>query len=261
MLIHGDVSDRWRLGMHMLHSASELGYAPSTLNLARLGWTVAGKNKKAITSSLLFQKADARFKKLVQMRQDPNALTLQGLIYESKRQNDLALTAFSTAERVGARVAQSRPQQTQISSQDEKKTTESQGEEDNEPMAPTVRPKRWDWEPSYFLGQGRIYLKQGRRRAAENSFRSAALELDNAEGYLALAQLLPKDSPQREEYLTKAAISGVTEACGLLAEIEREKAAQPDIDREQVQVHDRLAREWSNLAGVTSQAADAAASP
>ena len=256
MLIHGDLSDRWRLGMHILHSASELGYTPSTLNLARLMSTVAAKNSKAVANSLLFQKADARFREIVRKGKDPNALTLQGLIYAGRGQDGPALTAFDNAQRVGASSGWSKAQQLGSPAALQETATASRGKKDSEPMATTVvRPKRWDWEPSCVLGRGRILLKQGRGQDAEAAFRRAALELDNAEGYLALAQLLPKDSPQREEYLTKAAISGVTEACALLAEVERAKAEQPESDKEQVRMHDRLSREWSNLAGGTTQAA------
>lgn len=256
MLIHGGLSDRWRLGMHVLHSASELGYGPSTLNLVRLMSTAAAKKSKAVADSLLFQKADERFKKIVRKGRDPNALTLQGLIYAGRRQDGPALASFDDAQRVGASGAWAKSQRLQSPAllQDTAAASRS-GEKESESLAAVaVRPKRWDWEPSCVLGRGRIFLKQGRREDAQAAFRQAALELDNAEGYLALAQLLPKDSAQREEYLTKAAISGVTEACALLAESERAKAEQSDSDREQVGMHDRLAREWFNLAGGATRA-------
>jgi hypothetical protein len=54
---------------------------------------------------------------------------------------------------------------------------------------------------------------------AEDAFRKAALQLDNAAAYYHLAILLPSSSPEKETYLLKAAASDIPEARQALADL------------------------------------------
>jgi tetratricopeptide (TPR) repeat protein len=95
-----------------------------------------------------------------------------------------------------------------------------------------------------FVQQGRILLRQRDVAGAEQAFRKAALELDNAAGYYHLARLQADDSPTKEVYLLKSASSGVLEACHELGEYQLQKLNGAGDSKTVVQ----MAREWLFLA-------------
>jgi hypothetical protein len=78
MLMSRSSDARWKLGLHMFGTASDLAYEASTITLIRL-LIGAPKDSKFVMSSL-FQRAELRFKKILREGRNPDALTLQGMM-------------------------------------------------------------------------------------------------------------------------------------------------------------------------------------
>ncbi|KAJ9137256.1 hypothetical protein NKR23_g9224 [Pleurostoma richardsiae] len=233
LLLQGSAPAQWRLGTHMLSSASELGHAPSTVTLA----SFAARSAQA-PESLLFRRAQARLDDLVRdcrRGPGPDALTLRGMILAARGQDAAALRAFADAER-----------QAVESAEGDAVAEGSGGAEDDVLRKEGPRPKRWQWEASCMLGRARVLLRMGRRAEAEAALRTAAAELDSPEGCLELARVLPAESPEREAYLAKAAVSGLAEASAELAKMEEAKAQE--VGAEERAEHERWAEEWRLLA-------------
>lgn len=206
----------------MLGTASDLGSESSTLLLIRL--LSQSSSSDRLSKTPLFVAALSRFRSILRKKQDPDVLTLQGLVLANEGDDGKALEFFSQAMQAGS-------------------PNPSSGKQQN------VRSPRWGWEASCHIARARILLQQGRREEAVAALRVAALELDHAQAYLKLATLLTEDSPERDQYLQKAAVSGIPEACQLLGESEVRMAEQPDQAKEEVREHRLWASEWFLLAG------------
>lgn len=250
----------------MLRSASELGHGPSTLTLMRLFATMAGQKKEngKIAGYRIFTDVEARFRQLVDAGEDPDALTLQGLILANsgaKDRNRRALEAFERAEKAwearaanargaskGADVAAAAAPPPPHSSSSNGGAGEASGLVD-EVTLPEPREPRWEWEVSCVLGRAGILRAHDRPGEALALYRVAALELDNPTGFWSLAQLMggPPGSPERRTYLLKAATSGVTDACRELGGLERAAAAAA-VSRAEREHHENMSQEWFRLA-------------
>lgn len=257
----GNTAPRWRLGTHMLRSASELGYDPSTLTLMRVFTSMSGENARKAAKSKIFIEADRRFQQLVNEGVDPDALTLQGLILvnsASKDRNRRALEAFEKAGKAWeakANAAASRSAGAAApapggGSADHGGPAGGEGRGPDEVRLPAPREPRWEWEISCVLGQAGILQRHGRGGEALALYRVAALELDNPAGFWNLARLMggPRGSPERRTYLLKAAISGVADACRELGELERLAAGGEGLPRGRREEHEKMSREWFRLA-------------
>lgn len=254
ILLSRNSPDRWRLGTHMLKTASSLGFDPSALTLVRVMSSLPKEAAERASKSAIFIGANARFQDLVRQGRDPDALTLYGIILAGKGKDQQALAAFRNADKAVAVAAVGRTVKAHGSaSLSGALAPLEKAEAKDSGTVPQARERRWDWELSSVLGQARIYLKRNKLAEAEKLFRVAALELDNPEGYFRLAQLMqPRDSPEREMYLVKAAISGWSEACRELGELEQLKSQKEGLGKGQVAEHEKMAGEWFNLAGSTS---------
>ena len=98
------------------------------------------------------------------------------------------------------------------------------------------------------VNEGRLLQKQNDMNGAEEVFRRAALELDEPSGYFYLSQLQTPGSPQREEYLLKAASSGIIEACHNLGALELAKEEKKQEVKPGSKIDYRMAVEWFTLA-------------
>ncbi len=180
-----------------------------------------------MTSTSFYKRALQRFSVYVKdspaSKLDPNALTMAGLMSLSAGSGTRGVELLEQAMEVG-----------------------SVGKSDTENPG-SVRPKRWDLEPSCLLGLCQQYYKQGQRKRAEAMARKAAFEIDNPDAYLVLAELLPPHAPERERCLTKAAVSGVPQAGRQLSELLGKKAAKTP-DKEQALELLRMAGEWERVA-------------
>lgn len=236
-LLGGEIGPSWRLGLHMLQTASDLDYVPSTLTLISL---VAKTDPDSNTS---FPNVMPRFDKIVRSGRNPDALTLQGILLRRQQQGTEALAYFDRAIKAAAGTGTG----------DSAKLSETTEIDDSSVSAgdstATERVPRWSLEASCYLERGRLFLQEGRKEAAEASFRVAALELDTTEAYLELAQLLPEGMQAREDCLLKAAVSLNQKACLLLGEAELQKAQEADPSDARKRDHQTKASEWFHLAG------------
>ncbi|KAF3769872.1 hypothetical protein M406DRAFT_284346 [Cryphonectria parasitica EP155] len=248
LLLTANTATRWRLGTHMLRSASEQGYSPSTLTLVRTFRSMPDRIfQERAAGTRLFQSADARFRELLRQGTDPDALTLQGII-EASHGDDLkrALAMFRRAtEAYWKAHPPSRPPATPSPPppHDSSKGLVKQF------TLPAPREPLWEWEVSCVLGQADILRRQGEKRAAEELYRVAALELDNPRAFLELARLMsgPRDSPERRAYLLKAAISGEVEACREMGKLERLAAEDKALPERERADHVLMSKEWFRL--------------
>ncbi|ROW14926.1 hypothetical protein VPNG_03310 [Cytospora leucostoma] len=276
-LMSSNQAPRWRLGTHMLRSASELGYGPSTLTLMRVFTSMSGDAAAKASKSRIFTEADRRFQQIVSRGADPDALTLQGIILAKSGAKDRArraLESFEKAERAweASAAVSTSSSSSSSSSQDgssgsgtkkpDPNTPEDEGASSFDPQQirlPPPREPRWEWETSCVLGRAGILERQGRPGEAAALYRVAALELDNPTGFWKLAQLARaagdgdggrRDTPERRTYLLKAAISGVAEACRELGELEAIVAAggRGGLSAREREEREKMSREWFRLA-------------
>lgn len=235
----------------MLGTASDLGSVPSTLLLIRLLNQSATQDR--LSKTPIFISALSRFGYIIRKKQDPDALTLQGLILAEEGNEEQALEFFNLAMQAGSPKPEQPTSEEVISAGGQTLAPRyGEGAEQDVPQQ-RVRPFRWSWEASCHLGRAKILLRQGRREDAAAALRTAALELDNPQGYFQLAKLLPKDAPERDLYLQIAAVSGIPEACQLLGESVTRMAEQPDQSKDDVLEHVLWASEWFSLAGNTTK--------
>jgi hypothetical protein len=257
----------WQLGLHMLGTASDLDYAPSTLTLIRL--LSRSKSGSDVQSSKLFRDAERRFSALVKTGKDPDALTLQGLLTlrrkeavggdHNKRADAAALSCFDRAIEAAAKSGN-----TYAPLPDPNTTPQGDIRKDAASAPPggemqhTKREPKWPWEAVCHLGRGRVLsTKQDGHEAAEAAFKIAALELDMPEAYLELGKMILRTAGREKEgneYLLKAAVSGNQEACLILAEAELQRSNEEGLSKTQQKHHQRLAAEWSDVGGDAGEA-------
>ncbi len=239
-----------KIGLKMLQTASESGYLPSTLAILRFLHSAGGKSTSRVTSTRLFRTTETILRgylaRTPDINKDPNACTVAGLIASAANHNHSALQWFNVARKVGSVSVKPSPGRPSKVPEVKKRQPVSGWEAI---ATPRPREARWAYEPSCLLGLGRICLKLGRREEAEDAFRTAALVLDYAAGYAALADMLPEDAPDREMYLTKAASSGAPGAAGMLSRLEFEKAERASSE-DVASEHFRIAEEWRSIAAV-----------
>ncbi|RYO77319.1 hypothetical protein DL766_007284 [Monosporascus sp. MC13-8B] len=211
MIIMGPPSPAWHLGTHILYTCVQLSYRPSILTMVRL----------ALRSNKLgdrqFSGAEEAFARLLARRDDPDACTLQGLIYarqNSRAADDKASEWFRRAMRIGG----------------------------NEPGA-------WEWQSSCVMGLATIYRKQKQGKQARELLRYAAVCLDIPEACWLYASILDKYDPKRPSWLKKAAASGIEAAARELAQIELAGLDDWGLSRKERMEREALADEWLGIAG------------
>jgi hypothetical protein len=263
------------LAFHMLGTLLELGYAPATLTLRRLAMDSARSQPRGKVTSFEQRVLDA-FRELVRKGDSADALTLQGELCLAHGQADKALAYFARAAAVGTEASQKGETTTEsgsspaahddVSGRRRRRTSHQREEErDMEPDRPdsaappdaqagreTGRQPRWAWEVACLLGTGSILQKQGKQPAALAAYQTAALDLNNAAGFVGMARLLPATDPRREPYLVKAAVSGDAEACRQLAGLAQDRLARAAQASRSSSWETRLgsvmSKEWSTLA-------------
>jgi hypothetical protein len=236
LLLAGPMGPFWHLGAHMLRTASDLDYNPSTLSLLRLVLRTTSVGPESSKYRTALHGPLTKFRLLVQEGQNPDVLTLDGALRIRRGDIRGALDSFDRA--IKAAAAQGGNAFAPAPTQEELKHG-STG------PPPPVRKPAWAMESMCHLERGRLLLQQGNRAAAEAAFRVAALELDMAAGYLELGKMLPIGSPERESCLLKAILTGKTDAIPLLSVFSEDKPPDPARDPAEDQ---RWANEWRLLA-------------
>ncbi|KAL2201009.1 hypothetical protein P885DRAFT_65310 [Corynascus similis CBS 632.67] len=229
-LINRSGSPAMQVGLHMLYTASSMGYKPSILTMMGLIARSSEVQYDRAQKSPTWREVEARFKRLLLVEKDPDVFTLQGLFLLREGADDkFALRYFDRAVEAARNMLGEEP----------------------EPIAgqktPVVRKPRWTLENLCHKNRGAILLKQNRTDEARDAFRVLALELDFPDGYTELAKLLPHGAPKRETYLLKAAQAGNFEACRLLALDMADKAVEPDLPQADRVLAAGLAREWAMI--------------
>lgn len=185
---------------------------------------------------------------IVQSNRNPDALTLQGMMYVKEGNQTKAWDAFQRATAAWEKANAAHESENADDGKDSQDA--SAGDDTSEFILPAPREPRWEWEVSCVLGQADILYGLGKVNEATSLYRVAALELDNPRAFMTLARLLegPPDSSERRTYLLKAAISGDEEACRQLSDLEKTAATRPGISKKMKQEHDLLSQEWLRLA-------------
>jgi hypothetical protein len=192
-----------------------------------------------------------RFEELVRQGRNADVMTLQGEVCLEEGLEEKALGYFRRAIAIGT------GEDASASGEDDQRQTGQQNAEMQEAgvVVPKQdsRPPRWAWEASCMLKMGSILGRQGNMTAAERAYRTAALQLDNREGYLRLGKALPStDGKHKEAFLAKAAVSGSREASDLLASSVKDRVAGAVKSSRQtawdLRFESLMIQEWSNLA-------------
>ena len=211
MIITGLPSPTWHMAMHMLDTCVQLSYAPSVLTSVRLAYT------RGLLGQSQFSHAAEAFARILARRDDPNACTLQGLIFAAQDKpgaDAKALKWFRLAVQIG-------------------------GEE----------PWAWDWQASCFIGMAKIYLKQGEKGKAKETLRHAAVGLDSSEACLLYANTFDQDDAERVMWLKKAAVSGKEAAARELGQVALRELKVGNLSSEKRKETQLLADEWLAIAG------------
>lgn len=215
------------LAVDMLMTAAGLRYQPSIVSLMRLMVEFASARHM---EGNMYRLAEQYFRRLLTTDRSPEALTVEGLRLLREGQDARALEYFEQA----------------IAAATGRRARHDAGARPRGAVA--ARAPRWAYEDACYLGRGRVLARAGRREEAEASLRVAAFELDVADAYLELAQLLPPAAPEREFCLLKAAQGGSLEACSHLALDTAERAATaPELSRADRDFTARMAREWARI--------------
>jgi tetratricopeptide (TPR) repeat protein len=229
----------------MLITASDLGYTPSTLTVLRATLAISRGGPEDPKFRSYFRSTLDRLNRLVQVGDDPDALTLHGLLRLRAGNDARALGDFDRAIEAGRRAGDAYVPAPSRNAVEE--ATRS-----NDTVSRRRRPK-WTYESDCYLERGNILLRKGNLAAALTLFRVAAFELDSSAAYLQLAKLLPADSNERQECLLKSAVSGSGEAYRLLSKAETAKSHEAGSDKGVAEEHMRWAAEWELLGGLRSQ--------
>ncbi|KFY32951.1 hypothetical protein V495_08580 [Pseudogymnoascus sp. VKM F-4514 (FW-929)] len=94
--------------------------------------------------------------------------------------------------------------------------------------------------------QGDLCYRDGKKEEARMSFKKAAIEFDNPEGYYKLAIMMPDEDPLKETYLLKAAASRIRDAAVEVSALYN-RAAELHASTEEGRQARLLADQWQKL--------------
>ncbi|KAJ4304142.1 hypothetical protein N0V88_001752 [Collariella sp. IMI 366227] len=223
-----------RLGLQMLMILVEMGYTPSILTVVDLVLRSSGDS--VTQEGGAFHDALVRFKRLAEAGNNPQIMTLHGLLLMRQGRSDIsALRSFDKAIEAG-RFLRSIPDTRPRSGMKRSDTS-------------TIRLPKWRHEGHCHVKRGELLVKLGRAKEAMAAFKIAAFELDLGDGYFGMAKLLPPEAPERETYLLQAAQSVLPtfEACNILALNMANKAANRSLSQEDRIFHANQAYEWAQM--------------
>ncbi|KAL7817046.1 hypothetical protein V8C26DRAFT_428665 [Trichoderma gracile] len=189
-------------------SASEAGYRPSTLSLAR---HLARSGAYGRVAQL--RRVEARFKQLVSTARDADALTVEGELQYEQGNYEAAVRALQRALQAGG----------------------------------TAAAAGFEWKPYCELCMGKALAKLGRHDEAR-AILEALSEAGLVEADVELGNLLRvSDRDAAERYLFAAASRGRADMFSVLSEIALDRAAESGEDKALREESLRWAKEWSRL--------------
>lgn len=206
----GRVAD-WDYACRLMETAGELGYRPAVLDLVRR-IIQSSSGTGGLPNSPLY----TRFRDIVAEDRDPDAQTLQGIIYAKQGDHPRALRFLQRGKALGE----------------------------------TCGP--FQLKPLCLSQMGMILEKQGKRELAESEYAELARE-NTALGFYHLG-LLYKAEPIARWLFQKAASGGVFRAMTELGEMELRhyKKAVGDGHQAAAQTHLKDSQEWHRLASIWS---------
>ncbi|KAK1250897.1 hypothetical protein MKX07_005452 [Trichoderma sp. CBMAI-0711] len=194
-------------------SASEAGYRPSTLSLAR---HLARSGAYGRVPQL--RRVEARFKQLVSTARDADALTVEGELQYEQGHYEAAIRALQRALQVGGGTP-----------------------------AAAAAAASFEWKPYCELCMGKALAKLGRHDEAR-AILEALSDAGLVEADVELGNLLRvSDRDAAERHLFAAASKGRADMFSVLSEIALDKAAEAGQDKALRQESLRWAKEWSKL--------------
>ncbi|TLD29169.1 hypothetical protein PspLS_04216 [Pyricularia sp. CBS 133598] len=245
------------MAKQMLFSAAEMGHGAAIVtnaNLAINDLVNRGVHRMPERGKAPeFWKIMDRFTKYAQQaKQDPDALTVSGILAMYQHDAAKAIKLMLAAEKAG---------RTHAARKGDRRDPQSAGADSSSPVTSTdqMRLPRWDLESKTFYGLGLLLERTGERDAARAALCTAAYELDRPDACVRLGLLLSPDDPveaqERERLLTRAAMSGAEAAYAPLAEMEGKKAAAAEEagSRREAAWHRAKAEQWLSLALQTAK--------
>lgn len=170
------VSDQ-KLSVHMLSTASALGYHPSTVSMVRFLTQMTNYFEARLQQP--FRDIEARFRVLTKTTRDPDILTVQGLVALREDNEDAALRFFQQAVTAAELDTGIMPPLLLDDWQQMKGRTLP------------GRPLRFSYEKSCYYKLGKLLLKRGQRDEAFEAFKVAGQELYYAPAVVEHAKLIP----------------------------------------------------------------------
>ncbi|KAI0115794.1 hypothetical protein GGR51DRAFT_502139 [Nemania sp. FL0031] len=265
------------MGVHIFHTLACLDYAPSILTLLRSGQLrrVLGEPQfepaleglerilRRIDDNSSRSSSNNNNKKSTKQTSETrfaaDACTLRGLIYAAENTKDgdtNALRWFRRAYEINS-AAPTTTQTSADKSQGSQAADPSSAGEEKESGKPD---QHWQWKASFALGVAAIRMKRGELAKARAMYEMASSELDDARGYLGMANLLEKmGEAGTEKYtkcLEKAAISGNAEAMRKMGARERERAAEDGLSKWERRKRQVIAEEWMAVGSGVSAASE-----
>ncbi|KAI8963535.1 hypothetical protein F5Y11DRAFT_142999 [Daldinia sp. FL1419] len=210
------------LAMHILFTATMLGYAPSILTLGRMVYKGGGKGgdihqpeyeyvKEGLEALVAAPNRSPEFR--------PDALTLAALMQIKRNAPGNIARAAKLLE-------------------DAEKTYVAAGGK-----------AVWTWRGSAALALSKIYLDQKQPRRAREVLAAAAKESDDPVVCFRYAMMLEKSDPERSRLIQRAAVSGVEEAAREMAEEMAAGSKEEGLGAWERKVRELMAEEWRRIAG------------
>ncbi|KAH9903681.1 hypothetical protein F4778DRAFT_94666 [Xylariomycetidae sp. FL2044] len=285
MIILGPPGPAYHLGTHIVLTLVLLGYEPSVLSLAYLAlrrnklkqpnFAPAVEALEKIASRHLGpskegkgagSKASRDGVATLSGQENLDACTLMGMIYASA--NDPANDARASE---WFRLAHALGTTTTTVTTSPPSPTDGKGVEAVAAAAAATTTTRgtielrkdidvescWQWRAKNALGWGMVLRRQGHEQAARRILEFGAKKLDNAEACFHYAKLLGEvqdDHPDYLEYMQKAAVSGIQEACAELGKLALRRAAEGGggMSEKERKENEIVAAEWLALAKADS---------
>ncbi|KAK4173485.1 hypothetical protein QBC36DRAFT_335773 [Triangularia setosa] len=185
-----------KLCMHMLATASAMGYNPSTVSLIKLLTRIDKYFEARLQQP--FRDVEARFKLLAKTTRDPDILTIQGLMALREKNEDAALRFFQqaiTAADLGSGIMPPLlPGDTHLY---------------GSPDLVAGRPLRFSYEKSCYYKLGQLLKKKGQLDEARKAFQVAAKDLRHVPALVEHARMVPlgqtaENNKYRERVLASA---------------------------------------------------------
>ncbi len=259
MIVMSPTGSARHLAMHILHTLSGLDYTPSILTMVRM----------ALARDLLgqpqFEPAFERLERIVKRIGDgssdksvgkdgkpdfaADACTLRALIYEREH----TFEADKNALRWFRRAFELRQATPSAADQVPPEGKRGDGVDAGKGAEDAPFDPHWQWKVSFALGVGRIRMRRGEMEKARHMLSLASSELDNAEAYRLMADVLEEmgetDTDKYAESLEKAAISGDQGAARKMGTREWDRAAEAGLSKWEKRKRQVVAEEWMALAG------------